>query len=68
MIIEVAVVQTPTVLEAQAGGQAKVILNYAAVASNNVNSAILRVGVEQAETLKKSLDHADQWEVHIRQS
>lgn len=68
MIFEIAITQTPTVLEAQAGAQEKSVLPYTEVVGAQQPAALVRLGVEHAEELKKYLDHADQWAVRIRAS
>ncbi len=68
MICEIAITQTPTVLEAQAGAQEKLVLDYTSVVAANQNAALLRLGVEKADALKAAVAHADQWAIRIRSS
>jgi hypothetical protein len=68
MIVEIAITKTPTVLEAQAGGQEQLVLDYTTVVAANANAALVRLGVEHAEQLKASTKNADQWQIRLRQS
>ena len=68
MIVEIAITQTPNVIEAQAGAQEKLVLDYTTVVAANPNAALVRLGAEQAEKLKGSLAHSDQWQIKMRQS
>lgn len=68
MIIEIAITQTPTVLEAQAGAQEKLVSDYKTVVAANERAALVRFGAENAAVLKDSLAHADQWQIRTRAS
>jgi hypothetical protein len=67
MIVEIAITQTPTVLEAQAGGQEALVLDWTTVVAANPNAALVKLGVLKASELKDT-SHADQWQIRIRQS
>lgn len=68
MLYEVAITQAPTVLEAQAGAQEKLVLPFKQVVAQSPNAALLRIGVENAKELAEATAHADQWVVKIRAS
>lgn len=68
MLYEIAITQVPTALEAQAGAQEKLVLGFTQVVATSPNAALLKIGSEHAEELKKSGGSADQWCVKIRQS
>jgi hypothetical protein len=67
MIVEIAITQSPTVLEAQAGAQEQLILDYTTVVAANPNAALVKLGVMKASELKDT-SHADQWQIRMRQS
>ena len=67
-VFEVAVVQNPTTIEAQAGGQAVLVLDYTTVVASTPHAALLKLGAQKADVLNKAAAHSDQWEVKIRNS
>lgn len=69
MLYEIAITKTPNVIEAQAGGQEKLVLPFTPVTATNPNAALLIVGVQNAEALKSVVASApDNLQVKIRQS
>jgi hypothetical protein len=65
MVFEISVVQVPTVIEQQNGGQTKIITPMVMVAAGNATAAALILGAQLGD--KVPTDRADNLQVIVRQ-